>query len=210
MQAAMQAALGPTLQTTLARMTHVPRTYPFSFSLTFTAAKTGAADAMTQLCIEKRERLDVKRNLAFWLFGAYFLGGVQYWFYVTVLGRWFSRAASFALLPPREKLVDYVGQRQVVQQVAVDMILWEPFVYFPALYATKFSVQGGTAIEAYDAYSRNFYEDVKAMWCAGIPSFTFNFIFCPMWMRVPFIGLYSFFWTTFISFKRGNEKGAAS
>lgn len=109
----------------VARVTHVPRTYPFWFSFGFTAVKTGAADAVTQLKIEGRKELDVPRNLAFWVFGAWFLGGVQYWFYVNVLGKWFSRAATFALLPLRHKFQDTAGQRQVVGQVAVDMLLWE-------------------------------------------------------------------------------------
>lgn len=109
----------------LARATFIPKTYPFSFSIGFTAVKTGASDALTQFKFEGREELDVKRNLAFWIFGAWFLGGVQYWFYVKILGRWFTRAEAFAMLPLNKKLTDWAGQRQVVGQVAVDMLLWE-------------------------------------------------------------------------------------
>lgn len=189
-----------------ARLTHVPRTYPLSFSVVFTSVKTGAADYITQMYIERAERLDVRRNVAFWVFGGWFLGGVQYWFYVVFMGRVFPRAEAFALLTPRQKLRDLRGQITVVQQLLLDMLVWEPLVYFPTFYQTKIRIQGGTGRDALQAYRRNIKNDLINFYTVGIPSFLFNFSVCPMWLRVPFVGLYSFFWTTFLSFKRGKER----
>lgn len=189
----------------MARLTHVPRTYPLTFSVGFTSVKTGAADYITQIYIERGE-FDARRNLAFWVFGGWFLGGVQYWFYVVFMGRVFPRAESFALLTPRQKLRDWRGQWSVVQQLALDMLFWEPFAYFPMFYQTKIRIQGGTGSDAMNAYRRNIRSDLINFYTVGIPSFLFNFSVCPMWMRVPFVGLYSFFWTTFLSFKRGKER----
>ncbi|KAJ8598495.1 hypothetical protein CTAYLR_001360 [Chrysophaeum taylorii] len=197
--------LGAATRATAARATYVPRTYPLSFSVAFTSVKTGAADYITQTYIERQD-FDIHRNFAFWVFGAYFLGGVQYFFYVRVLGRWFPRAEAFALLPPRAKLKDTEGQRQVLYQLAVDMFLFEPFVYFPMFYQTKIRIQGGDGDDALRAYTRNIAQDIQNFWCVGVPAFLFNFTFCPMWLRIPFIAVYSFFWTCFLSFKRGNER----
>lgn len=93
------------------------KTRPLVFSIGFTSFKTGLADFVTQTQIEKRETLDVKRNATFWLFGAWFLGGVQYGVYVKLFSRLFPRAEAFALLPLREKLRDTAGQATVVKQV---------------------------------------------------------------------------------------------
>lgn len=181
------------------------KTRPLVFSIGFTSFKTGLADFVTQTQIEKRETLDVKRNATFWLFGAWFLGGVQYGVYVKLFSRLFPRAEAFALLPLREKLRDTAGQATVVKQVALDMLVWEPFFYFPTFYQTKFWVQGRDPLDAWRTYCRNISSDIVDMWRFGVPAFFFNFTFCPMWARVPFVGLYSLFWTMYLSFQRGSE-----
>ena len=95
----------------LAALARVPRAYPFAFSVGFTSAKTGLADFLIQTHVEKRERLDVRRNLGFWLFGAWFLGGVQYGVYVKLFGRLFPTAEQFATQPLRAKLAE-VGENK--------------------------------------------------------------------------------------------------
>ena len=75
------------------------------------------------------------------------------------------------------------------------MLVWEPFFYFPTFYQTKFWVQGRDPLDAWRTYCRNISSDIVDMWRFGVPAFFFNFTFCPMWARVPFVGLYSLFWT---------------
>ncbi|KAJ1452954.1 hypothetical protein M885DRAFT_444356 [Pelagophyceae sp. CCMP2097] len=185
------------------QLTYPARTHPWKFSIIFTSAKTGLADYLTQTQLEKCETFDYRRNAVFWVFGAWFLGGFQYAAYVHGFTRMFPAAARFTILPPREKLKDYAGQRAVVGQVTFDMLIFEPFIYFPCFYQTKGWLNGQTPLEAHGSWRKNVVEDVVAFWSVGIPAFTFNFAFCPLWMRVPFVGVYSLFWTTYLSYKRG-------
>ena len=81
------------------------------------------------------------------------------------------------------------------------MLVWEPFFYFPTFYQTKFWVQGRDPLDAWRTYCRNISSDIVDMWRFGVPAFFFNFTFCPMWARVPFVGLYSLFWTMWVQWR---------
>ena len=182
-----------------------PKKHPLFFSVSFTSFKTGLADYLVQTYIEKEDEFDWKRNLAFWVFGAWFLGAAQYGVYVKVFGSMFPHAEKFAAKPFRDKLKDFNGQRDVLKQVSLDMLIWEPFFYFPFFYQTKIQIQGGTANDAFNAYQRNFTTDMPALWKAGVPSYLINFAFMPFHYRVPFVGVYSLLWTSYISYRRGKE-----
>ena len=56
------------------RMATFPKRRPVLFGLGFSCSKTSFADFLVQKYVEKREELDVKRNLAFGLFGLGYLG----------------------------------------------------------------------------------------------------------------------------------------
>ena len=58
-----------------------------------------------------------------------FLGGVQYWVYSIKFQQWFPHAATFAAASLRTKLKDRAGQRALLQQIAFDNVLFNPFVY---------------------------------------------------------------------------------
>ena len=51
-----------------------PRRRPVIFGLGFSCAKTSFADFLVQRYVEKREEIDLKRNLTFGLFGLGYLG----------------------------------------------------------------------------------------------------------------------------------------
>jgi hypothetical protein len=55
-------------------MATFPKRRPVLFGLGFSCSKTSFADFLVQKYVEKREELDVKRNLAFGLFGLGYLG----------------------------------------------------------------------------------------------------------------------------------------
>ena len=182
-----------------------PTRHPFAFSVGFTSAKTGFADYLAQTRIEKRDKVDLKRNAAFWVFGAWFLGGAQYACFVKLFTRLFPRAEAFAMKPLREKLRDKAGQRALGGQLLLDQLIWEPCVYFPMFWLTKLKIQGGTVSDAYDAWRRNIGTDVVHLWMTCGPVMFINFTFCPLWLRVPFVSIYSFAWTIYLSFARGDE-----
>ena len=47
----------------------------------------GSPDALTQLAIERRERLDARRLAFFTAFGFAYLGGFQYWIQINMCGQ---------------------------------------------------------------------------------------------------------------------------
>ena len=148
--------------------------------------------------------LDKRRNAAFVVFGAWFLGAAQYGVYVKLFSRWFPKAENFAAKSLREKWADKAGQKTVLKQLALDQLVWHPFFYLPCFYQTKVQIQGKSAVEAFDVYRRNFKTDIPQLWMAASPVYLFTFTFCPMWARVPFVGFYSLMWTMWISFRRGS------
>ena len=57
----------------------VAKAHPMKFGAAFSCAKTSFSDWVVQTQIEKREHIDIKRNLTFASFGLFYLGGVQVW-----------------------------------------------------------------------------------------------------------------------------------
>jgi hypothetical protein len=56
------------------RLLSFPKRKPFLFGVGFSAAKTSFADFLVQRFVEKREEIDLKRNLTFGIFGFAYLG----------------------------------------------------------------------------------------------------------------------------------------
>lgn len=183
----------------------VARTHPFKFGCVFSCAKTSFSDWLVQRYIEKRERIDWKRNMTFASFGLVYLGGVQYSLYVPVFGRLFPNAASYAGKSLRDKLADAVGSRSMVAQVVIDQFVHHPFLYFPAFYSLKEVVNGGLVTDGLAKYKKNYKEDLVALWKLWVPSTIINFAFMPMHMRIPWVATTSLFWTCILSYMRGSE-----
>ncbi len=55
-----------------------PKNHPVIFGAGFSAVKASSADYLTQTCLEKKEKVDLRRNFIFFLWGLGSLGGVQY------------------------------------------------------------------------------------------------------------------------------------
>ena len=190
----------------------LPQRYPFAFGVAISSAKTGAADYMAQTVIKRRERFDYRRSLVFFLWGAGYLGMVQYFLYVQVFARTlFPSAAAFAAKPLREKLADRRGQVVMLSQVGIDQFLHHPFVLFPCFYSVKELVESKgerplnqVVSTALHKYRKNLWEDCLVCWRVWVPTFVINFSFCPLWARVPFVACISFGFTTYWSFLRGN------
>ena len=75
-----------------ARIAGFPKAQPFVFNLGVAAAKTSAADMMTQTVVEKKSfpnGIDWKRNASFTVFGFAYLGGFQYWLQVNMFRKMF-------------------------------------------------------------------------------------------------------------------------
>ena len=85
-----------------ARIAGFPKAQPFVFNLGVAAAKTSAADMMTQTVVEKKSfpnGIDWKRNASFTVFGFAYLGGFQYWLQVNMFRKMFVGMDKVAEMP---------------------------------------------------------------------------------------------------------------
>jgi predicted amino acid-binding ACT domain protein len=194
-------------RTTWQRVSSTPAKYPFAFGVLFSGVKTSAADVLVQKVVERKERIDWKRNSAFAAFGFVYLGAVQYAIYVPLFGRLFPSAASFVAKSIRDKVKDVRGMFQLGGQVVLDQFVHHPFMYFPAFYMTKEAVMSSQPdlLRALNDYKRNMKEDLLALWKIWVPATLVNFSFMPMYMRIPFVAGVSLLWTCILSTMRGGD-----
>jgi len=116
----------------------------------------------------------------------------------------FPRAAAFVAQQLQRKLTDRAGQFMVAKQVGLDMFVVHPFMFFPLFYQLKAFVEGTSANEALQRCWRNWGGDLRALWLLWIPAQTFNFAFCPVWARIPFVAVVSTLYTVILSTMRGS------
>jgi predicted amino acid-binding ACT domain protein len=187
----------------------VPARYPFAFGVVLSGFKTSASDLLVQKVVERREKVDWKRNSAFAAFGFIYLGGVQYSIYVNLFSKMFPRAAAFAAAPLREKVKDAKGMFSLGAQVFLDQCVHHPLMYFPAFYCTKELVMSDKPDfpKVLSKYRENLAEDLAALWKIWVPATIFNFAFMPMYARIPFVAGVSLLWTCVLSAMRGGDVG---
>lgn len=185
----------------------VPVKYPFAFGVVLSGFKTSFSDLLVQKVVERKEKIDWKRNAAFASFGFVYLGGVQYTIYVPIFGRLFPNAAKFAKLPWRKKLQDTRGMINLVAQTFLDQCVHHPFMYFPAFYCTKELVMSSKPDfnKVLADYRKNMKEDLLALWKIWVPATALNFAFMPMHLRIPFVAGVSLLWTCVLSAMRGGD-----
>ena len=61
---------------------------PFATGVITAGVQTTAADAFAQLVVEKREKIDWRRNAIFTGFGIFYVGGFQYYLYSVKFKQW--------------------------------------------------------------------------------------------------------------------------
>lgn len=135
---------------------------------------------LVQRFIEKKEQIDWKRNAIFWVFGGVYLGGVQWFIYVTLFKRLWPGMTTFAAQGWTEKLRNVQGLRDLGKQVAFDNFVHYPFIYFPVFYVFKQSIQGDVAdldagavlCSAMSKYRQNAAEDNVKMWMLWVCALT--------------------------------------
>jgi len=185
----------------------IPARYPMAFGIVLSGCKTSFSDLLVQKVVERREKVDWRRNAAFAAFGFFYLGGVQYTLYVPVFGRMFPGAAKFAAKPIAQKLTDVKGMFQLVAQTFLDQCVHHPLMYFPAFYLTKEFVMMDKpdAVRVLTDYRKNMKEDLLALWKIWVPATLINFAFMPMHFRIPFVAGVSLLWTCILSTMRGGD-----
>lgn len=187
------------------------RANPLANNLVIATVKTSAADLVTQIVVERKSlaEVDWKRNSVFCMFGFVYLGGFQYWYQVNVFKRLFPGIERFTSQPWLDKLRDGPGLRALAAQVTLDvgMLL---SVYLPVFYVFKASVFCGTMDPAQwfstgiSNWTGNFTSDavdvIRVLGTADVICFS-----VPLWLRLPVRHVFSFFWTSYLSFIRGGN-----
>lgn len=183
---------------------------PFKFQLAVATAKTSAADLMVQLGPERKswQDIDWKRNGIFVIFGFAYLGGFQYYLMVNKYRQWFPTMDAFAKLSFAEKLQHRAGLIDAAKMVLFDVTIHLPLMYFPTYYTVKEFVSNPSynpidwVSHGVSKYYNNMQEDLTAMIQLWGPSDCVQFVL-PIYIRMPFRHMVSFFWTAYVSFTRG-------
>ena len=183
---------------------------PFKFQLAVATAKTSAADLMVQLGPERKswQEIDWKRNGIFVIFGFAYLGGFQYYLMVNKYRQWFPTMDAFAKLSFAEKLKHKAGLIDAAKMVLFDVTVHLPLMYFPTYYTVKEFVSNPSynpidwVSHGVSKYYNNMQEDLSAMIKLWGPSDCVQFVL-PIYIRMPFRHMVSFFWTAYVSFTRG-------
>lgn len=188
---------------------YIPKTYPFRTQLFLACVKTWGADYIVQKAVEKREDIDIKRSLVFFVFGALYSGGLQYAIFINGFSRWFPASVRFASLSLPQKLRDVPGLKDLGKQISVHAAM-STFLYLPLYYVIKESIQGEKATTAMETielgmskYKANFWQDnitIQGFWC---PMDVIIFGMLPMWARMPIQHTSALAWTMILSMLRG-------
>jgi hypothetical protein len=166
---------------------------------------------MTQMAIEGKsfDQIDWARNGVFIIFGAAYLGCFQWYLQVTKFRKWFPGMDRFANATFAEKLKDGPGMASAAKQVAFDLLIHLPLMYFPAFYTVKELVQGNSynpvdwVVNGCTKYYNNMTTDLTKLWALWGPADIILFS-VPMYLRMPLRHIVSLGWTSYLSFLRGS------
>ncbi len=181
---------------------------PFTTGFITTGVKTTAADLFAQLVVEKKEKVDWRRNALFTTFGFCYLGGFQYWLYNVQFTKWCGFITKHA---------GHLGSAPV--KTFIDQFLHHPMMYFPVFYSLKATVEGRPILQGEDSaltrYRAEAVDCWQALWKLWVPCTLFNFTFMPRHLRIPFVAATSAVWTVTLSVMQGafsaeKDNGAAS
>lgn len=174
----------------------VMKRHPLMVSLLSNTCKTVIADIVAQKILERKETIDRRRTLLFGTFGFVYLGGWQH----ILFNKLFTRA---------EFLMHSVNIPRIYQSCMLtflDMGLHTPFMYYPAFYSIKCIAEQKTVDDVVSMYKTNIQKDLISIWKLWVPAQVLNFMFLPLYLRMPFITSVSFVWTMILSLTHGSRK----
>jgi len=190
-----------------------PKRKPYATNIMIATIKTGLADYVVQMYVQKNEVFDYKRNAVFIAFGCLYLGVFQWFVYVTCFAKLCPNAIKFSNMSWAEKRAFRPGQIDLAKQVFIDNFIHYTFIYFPVFYVFKEAIQGEEGVErsgvdiikaGMSKYAKNFWPDNYAIWGLWIPA-DFIIYAVPIWMRLPLNHSLSLLWTMILSYLRGDE-----
>ena len=160
-------------------------------------------DSATQLYIEKKDRLDLRRTLCFTTFGFIMGAGPIY----AWMGHLMPRVVAPRLKSTAAKCAAFAFG---------DICLFMPFCYFPVFYALREFIYhgddeanasaGDLVGSAMRKLKSNFVDDMKSATMVMLPQDVLMQTLVPPHMRVPFISLTGLVWVYLLSSSRGTDE----
>ena len=196
--------------------------HPLFVGTMIAAVKTAAADLLVQTQVEGKpwDEIDWRRNMVFLSFGFGYLGLGMYAVYVKGFSRVFgTRVQKFCAKPFRDKLKDRVGLKLLAVQSFADVVILNPFLYWPSYYSFKalcFSdpAESRSSLQLVsdtitDEYPKTFWIDNLGMGLVWLPA---NMIIysVPMHYRLPVMHVASLGWCIILSIMRGAQPEPSS
>ena len=184
--------------------------YPFSSNLIIASTKTAAADLLAQVVISHTPLASIQwdRTFLFFIFGAIYSGGFNYFYQVQVFKKLFD-VDKFTSQPWADKLKDEEGLKSLAAQTAVDLVVLT-LIYLPAFYVFKAGVFNGSmdpsvwANSGIHTWQQNFAKDEFDLMRVFFPADLICFS-VPLYLRLPSRHIVSFIWTAYLSFSRGGH-----
>lgn len=158
------------------------QTEPYVAAFLTCSLKASAADWVAQ---SQQQEHNIRRNLAFIMYGGLYQGCVQTFIYSALFPAWFPDPSV----------------QTILTQVGIDLFILGPMLCMPTVYTMKalFAGEEGTAgIQKY-------FDHVQTKgilfkyWAIWGPVQTLNFGIVPHHLRVVFVAMVSFFWICLLS-----------
>jgi len=161
------------------------RAWPLPVAFATCWVKGCASDLVTQKIVEGKDKLDVRRNLAFATFSGAYLGCGQHVIYNVLFTRLFGAGHDLAT---------------ALKKVIADGLWHVPMLYLPLYYAFEDTILRGGPMDGMKRYSKEWLDCVKPYWSMWTFFHLFNFSFTPPELRIGLIACVSFVWLIVLSY----------
>eukprot|EP00931_Biecheleriopsis_adriatica_P105833 TRINITY_DN80357_c0_g1_i1.p2 TRINITY_DN80357_c0_g1~~TRINITY_DN80357_c0_g1_i1.p2 ORF type:complete len:187 (-),score=41.23 TRINITY_DN80357_c0_g1_i1:47-607(-) len=159
---------------------------PLSVAFATCYVKGAASDFVAQKVIERKEELSLKRNCAFSLFSAAYLGIGQHYMYNVAFAKIFGTSMEL---------------RVGIQKVIADATVHVPFIYLPLYYMFEDTALGvGTPASGLQRWRAELWDTMCAYWKIFPAFHLFNFTVTPVELRIGLIACVSFVWLIVLSY----------
>ena len=170
---------------------HLSRTAPLATAFATCFAKGAASDAVSQLQVEKAEKMDWKRNAVFATFSAAYLGIGQHLVYNVAFARIFGTRTDM-----------WTGLKKVIADSTVHV----PMIYLPLYYPFKAVALGeGSVRDGLERYAHDAKDVLTTYWSAWPAVHFISFTVCPVELRISFVASVSFVWLVYLSYASHRE-----
>jgi len=148
-------------------------------------------DSIAQYQVEKKERLDLRRNVSFAVFSGAYLGIGQHLVYNVAFARIFGAGTDLST---------------ALKKVVADSTVHVPMIYLPLYYPFETVVMGkGGVIDGFKRYKEDAPAVLSTYWSMWPPVHALSFSVVPQELRISFVACVSFVWLVYLSYASHRE-----